>query len=163
MRRYGKSRHVPTPEGTVDPAAISGLAQPAAIEQALQVYGRERPCGSKIAHTRFLRREAASGIAQSSDRSGRGDRNRGRVSNCRNRLFSGRAGSAAEVVRRNATRQRARFRHRSASRSETGKSSNRVAGSVHPDAGLASEEMVEISGERRAGATGDESGAGAPR
>jgi hypothetical protein len=29
--------------------------------------------------------------------------------------------------------------------------------------GLASEEMVEISGERRAGATGDESGAGAPR
>jgi hypothetical protein len=28
---------------------------------------------------------------------------------------------------------------------------------------VASEEMVEISGERRAGATGDESGAGAPR
>jgi hypothetical protein len=28
---------------------------------------------------------------------------------------------------------------------------------------LASKEMVEISGERRAGATGDESGAGAPR
>ena len=31
------------------------------------------------------------------------------------------------------------------------------------EARLASKEMVEISGERRAGATGDESGAGAPR